>query len=33
MKLEYTYDQYSRDVLSGSIVASEYIILACKRYE
>ena len=31
-ELEYTYDQYADDVLSGRIVACEAIILACQRY-
>ena len=33
MDLDYTYDQYSKDVLNGSIPACEAIKLACKRYE
>lgn len=29
----YSYDTYSQDVLSGKIVACEYIKLACQRFE
>jgi phage terminase large subunit-like protein len=31
-EIEYTYDQYPEDVLSGKILACEAIQLACKRY-
>ena len=33
MKLDYTYNQYSQDVLSGKIIACENIKLACQRFE
>lgn len=33
MKVEYTYNQYSEDVLHGKIIANQYVILACQRYE